>query len=191
MPTINPPVLSVMDDLALNVDANAYVDEAYFVAYHSNLQNDLSLYTDDQVTAAIIRGSRYLDQRFMYVGYRLVPYQRMEWPRQNAWDNRRNIVLGLPPQVQEATCEYALRSLQSAAGSGGMLVADPSRDETGKDLQRRIDTISGAVKSEAVFDRYTGFRMPSYPEADLILTARGLVYKSNFGSLSVGTIGRS
>lgn len=168
--------------------ANAYVTVADFRAYHTDRGRDVNdtLYPDAKVQAAIVQATQYLDVRFEYVGYRYAADQSTEWPRSAAYDNRGDRLVGIPVPVKQATFEYAYRALSDE------LLADPSRDDYGKAVKSKTESV-GPIRESVEYADYGGFEMPAYPMADKLLTSRGLTCGSgqdNPSGLKVGTIGR-
>lgn len=168
--------------------ANAYVDAAYFSAYHADRGTDVSSYTTADVQFAIVRASQYLDVRFEYIGERVSSNQELEWPRQFAYDDRGNSVVGVPIAVKYAICEYALRALTVA------LLADPIQaDESGRPVKVREEAV-GPIVEKIEYERGATYSMPDYPMADRLLVSRGLVSSGAAGGskagLMVGTLSR-
>ncbi|QYW02118.1 hypothetical protein CPT_Sonora_015 [Stenotrophomonas phage Sonora] len=162
--------LIVQDATGGVVGANAYIDVAYFKSYHEDRGNPLpGAATDPDIETAIIRATDYLDQRFIFVGRPMLTRQQStEWPRTDAWDRYRNLVTGIPVEVQEATAEYALRALSAT------LNPDPSRDESGARIQSKTEQV-GPISQSLTFVSGAVFSMPSYPAADQKLRRPGLV----------------
>mgnify|MGYP003386685953 CR=1 FL=1 len=169
--------------------ANAYVDAAYFVAYHTDRGTDVSTYLTANIQFAIVRATQYLDVRFEYIGQRVLNTQELEWPRQFVYDDKGYSVAGMPPAVKKATCEYALRALTIA------LLADPTGlDPSGRSLKSKEEAV-GPIVEKVEFERGAAFEMPDYPLADRMLVARGFVSSGAAGGskagLMVGTLARS
>lgn len=159
--------------------ANAYIDVATFSAYHADRGNAIpGTPTNEQLEQAIIRATDYLDQRFRFVGKRLLGRdQTTEWPRMDAWDLDRDLVTGIPLEVKEATAEYALRALTAA------LNPDPSRDASGAKVQSKSQQV-GPIAQSFTYVSGAAFTMPKYPAADAKLRRSGLI-------LSGGTLLRA
>ena len=168
----NPPVAG----------ANSY---STLAAFKARLLSQLRTHTktDGELEAALIAATEYLDTRFQYVGYRVAAGQDLEWPRQNAYDDRGDRVEGVPNQVIRATQEYAWRALTSP------LWADPERDGTGQAIQSKSESV-GPI-SESVTYATVFASMPEYPQADRLLTARGLVASAAIGGLAVHDTARA
>jgi hypothetical protein len=161
--------LVLQDDTGTIAGANAYVDVAYFKAYHDDRGGDYSAYTDDQIEKAIIRATDYTDTRFRFVGDKLSGRgQTTAWPRSSALDRDDNLITDVPREVKDAVCEYAFRALSAA------LVADPTRDETGR-YATSTSFSAGPVSESVSFSGAGGFSMPDYPAADRKIKLAGLV----------------
>src|SRR6185369_8973956 len=93
--------------------ANAYGDVVGFKAYHDLRLNDYSAYADPQITAALIEATTYLDIRFGYNGWKTDKDQSTEFPRNELYNMRGDLVTGVPTQVVNATYEYAIRWLRN------------------------------------------------------------------------------
>lgn len=63
--------LNVQDDDGDVADANGYITSAYFTSYHLNRGNDHSAYSADQVKAAIVKATDYIDTRFAFKGVKM------------------------------------------------------------------------------------------------------------------------
>jgi hypothetical protein len=166
--------LIVQDATGLVSGANTYISLAYFKAYHLARGNDHSAFADPALETAIVRGFDHLETRFKYVGEALHSFEQQssKWPRQNAYDADRRYVNGIHPAVQNAQAEYALRALTVT------LSPDPVQDTTGQRVKSTSETV-GPIQSSVVYmDGSAGYIPPSYPAADRLLLAAGLVNSS-------------
>lgn len=169
--------LIVQDDNGTVSGANGYIEVAWFKTYHNDRNNSFvnpstsTNYTDDQIKAAIIHGSAYLDIRFNYVGWKRYADQPTAWPRWDAVDINDRYIRGIPLAVQQATAEYALRSLS------GLLVTDPTQNtlHSGRDVRSAKRKV-GPIEEEVEYENES-FSMPRYPAADRILQSWGLVVR--------------
>lgn len=159
----------VQDDTGLIADATAYIDEAFFDAYFTDLNNEAAIDIDGAVKqAAIIEATQYIDDRFDFKGLKLnktADGQTTQWPRQMMYDEDGDVVEGLPLRLQQACAEYALRA------SSSPLLPDPEIDSRGKVIASR-ERVEGAVEEEIRFSE--GIRQGSlrpYPKADRLLRA--------------------
>lgn len=164
---------ALQNEVGTAAGANAYIDVATFKAYHDDRGNAYGTVSDASIEAAIIKATTYLDTRFRFVGYRAAgrPTQTTEWPRAAAFDHDKRQVTGIPPEVQHATAEYALRALTAAINP------DPSRDATGARLATKSETV-GPISSTISYTGGGVFQLPKYPVADMILRRAGLTRSS-------------
>lgn len=166
--------LVLQNDTGSVPNANAYIDVAFFKAYHDDRGNDYTTVppaTDDDLAKKIIIATDYVDTRFRYIGCRLIGRQQAtEWPRQSAYDLDRYAVIGIPMEVKEATAEYALRALMG----DGPLNPDPSRDESGAAIQSKSEQV-GPIQESVTYVGGATVTMPKYPAADQKLRKSGLV----------------
>lgn len=170
--------------------ANAYISVAFFRDYHAERGRDYgntSTYPDETVKAWIILATQFLDLRFDYFGLPVDDDQSTEFPRKLLVNRRGDEVEGIPPCIQQATAEYALRARLSP------LLPDPSRDETGMTVKSRSETV-GPISERVEYLAYSGFRMPVYPLADRLILSQGIGCEPSSGGggggLSSGDLGR-
>lgn len=160
--------LVLQDNTGTVAGANAYISVAAFKAYHDARGNAYPA-GDANIEFAIIKATDYLDQRFNFVGRKLAARtQETAWPRLNAYDCDRQLVNGIPPEVQEATAEYALRALSA------VLNPDPTRDASGAVVQSKSEQV-GPIAQSVTYVGGATFVMPKYPAADQRLIKAGLV----------------
>lgn len=169
----------VQDDLGAVAGANAYIDVAYFKEYHDDRgrADAYGTSTDGQIKAAVVMATAYLDGRFQFVGWRQqLGSQTTQWPRFNAVDNDFAYVSGIPPEVKDATAEYALRALPGIVSSPteNTLAPDPTVSDSGA-LVNESRVKVGPIEEDVKFSESGRYRMPPYPFADMILKKRGLV----------------
>ena len=159
--------LILQNDDGDEVGANAYVDVAFLKTYHLARGVDIATYSDDLLSAAIIRATDYLDQRFNFVGRSLSETQTTQWPRLGAKDINRWLVEGIPNQVKNATAEYAKIALEQEINP------NPERHESGVRVASIREKV-GPIEESTSFAFGQGFTMPRYPKADRMLTVNGL-----------------
>lgn len=142
--------------------ANAYGTYAGFVTYHTDRGNT---FTDDEATisAALIRASDFIDRMNVFKGRRLKVVQSMEFPRSGAVYRDGRSVLGVPPEIEQATYEYALRSMASA------LAPDPSYSSTGQTVASTSKRLGPMSKSETYANAGAPVIRRRYPLADQLL----------------------
>ena len=159
---------TVQNDQGSVTGANAYVDVAFFKAYHEERGNTF-VDDDEKIEQAIIKATDYLDHRFNFVGSRSQGRsQTTEWPRRDAWDVNEDLVNGIPVEVKEACCEYALIAQQMT------LNPTPTRDASGAAIQAKSESV-GPISRSVTYVGGAAFSMPKYPVADSRLKRTGLV----------------
>lgn len=88
---------------------------AGYTAYHLARNHDIPVSDEDEILAALLVASEWLDARFrtQYGGYinNNSRDQIRDWPRESAYDVRLNLLLGIPREVDNATYEAAAISL--------------------------------------------------------------------------------
>lgn len=164
---------AVQDDQATVRPATAYIDVAYFKAYHADRGNDLPAGSGNtDIQRAIVRATDYMDSRFVFVGERFTRAQRTQWPRVDAFDRNGDFVTGVPFEVKEACADYALLALQqelnpnyeNSTVSGAILSKLEKLGPLEEQTEYQSGSSGGAVQT-----------LPKYPKADLKLRAAGLV----------------
>ncbi len=159
---------------------NSYASLAYFKA---RLDQKLRVYvgkTDDQLMAALVDATEYMDIRHSYVGYPAVAGQSRQWPREEAYDCRGDKVVGIHTALKDACCEYAWRGLSTE------LMPDPVADETGQVVKSKEEKV-GPLSTSVTYETVKGMRVPTFPRADGLLYAAGLVRRRS--GMTVGNLG--
>ena len=152
--------LIIQDDTGTVAGANSYNTIAEFKAYHDARGGDYSGSTDDQINAAIIRATDYVDARFYYVGFKQNSRaQTTQWPRINAFDCANYAVSGVPDEIKAAVNEYAFRALSTT------LNPDQTQDGTGRAYNSKSETV-GPISVSTAYESGSGATMPRYPAAD-------------------------
>lgn len=164
--------LIVQDDNGTTAGANAYIDVAFFKAYHDDRGNSYAGKTDPDIEKAIIRATGYMDRRFAWKGYPVHTRstQQTAWPRSSCWDKYGAIVVGIPFEVKQACAEYALRALTIA------LQPDPVQDASGAPVKKKsskVDVIETSVEYGGA-GAGASVTLPKYPYADAIIKAAGI-----------------
>ena len=161
--------LVVQNEQGTESSANGYVTVVEFTTYHVDRGREPSDFDNEQIEAAIVKATDYIDGRFNYVGYRLSGREQLtEWPRGNAYDRYNYAVVGIPNEVKEACNEYAWRALTTD------LNPDPLRDDSGALVQSRSEKV-GPLTETVSFATGASFKLPRYPEADQKLSKAGLI----------------
>ena len=135
--------------------ANAYIDVAFFDAFHTDRGRDISALSQTLKETAIVRATDYIDKRFgrKFRGVRQSKRQALEWPRLDAFDNddfALNAIDDVPRQLEKACAEYAVRAIQYATE----LAPDPPRPAANQDLSNieniptaDVNVITGQVRA--------------------------------------------
>lgn len=148
--------------------ANAYMEVQEFKDYHTDRGNSYTSSNDTAIQKAIVKATDYLDQRFSFVGTRRMGReQSTEWPRNSARDRDGYYVNDIPPEVKEATAEYALRALTAE------LLVDPDQDATGAKVQSKTEKV-GPLEESTTYVSGAVYSLPKYPVADQRLIKTGL-----------------
>lgn len=156
-------------------DGNAYISHTELIAYWDDRGTDLSATPQEDLEAAIVRGTQSLDARYNFVGWRLTREQVTEWPRSGAWDRDGYLVDGIPQLIKNATAEMAKRELD------GTTIPDLtfSTQAAGTITAQRVK--AGPVEKETEYSSSqtstTASTIPLYPVVDRILRGSGLVLR--------------
>lgn len=149
-------------------NANSYLSEAEFEAYFADRGVDTTDFDEEDVQAALVKATDYLDQRFQFIGSRQNRTQTTQWPRLDAIDSDGWLVSGIPTEVKEATAEYAHIAITQT------LNPTPDRDSTGQKVKSKREKIGPIEEGVEYVDQAT-FTLPKYPVADQRLINAGLV----------------
>lgn len=165
--------LIVQDDTGTVVNANGYISRAYFLSYHSDIGTKITVddeivlvaeagFSNEQIDAAIVDASNYIDILNTYKGDKLADGQTTEFPRECLYDVKGNLVEGIFLKLKKATAEYALFSIQN------VLRFVPTVDASGQQITAKREKV-GPIEEETQYAAggYTYFR--SFPMADSYL----------------------
>lgn len=179
-----------VEDGSGKADADALASLDFVDTYHASRGNTKwTVVAVDTKEQCIRRASDFVDKRpksrgRRYLGFRQTKSQNFEWPRVDAVDDDGYTLTDVPPQVQKATAEYALRAFLN-----GELAPDPNapvppmNNASGSTVATEITT--GELKSKSVKagpvetkkefvafaekSDFGGQTVPDYPAADLWL----------------------
>jgi len=157
---------AVQDNTGEVMDANAYIDVAFFKAYHTDRNVEAVVngeYSDTQIQAGIIAATDYIDNRWRHKGTKLLSAQTTEYPREELYDRGGNLVEGLALKLKQATAEYALRAIVAR------LAPDPVTDERGLRVASKTEKVGPLEESTAYVQGASILRFKSYPAADMLL----------------------
>lgn len=163
---------TLQTDDGTTVDANAYIDVAFFTAYFTERNPDglanLGL-ADEQIKVGIIVATDYIDNRWRYKGQKLLDsstfVQSTEFPRDELFDRNWQPVLGIPIKVKRATAEYAFRVLTP----GTVLAPDPVFDDTGGRVLKKTEQVGPLIETTEFSEKIALALFRTYPAADALL----------------------
>lgn len=170
-------------------NANAYTDAATVRAYWLDRGVDLSTKTDQEMEAAIIKATTYLDSRYKFVGYQMRRLQGTQWPRSGLtstpwpYDTGYSFLRGLPPALIAATCMLTTRALSKD------LMPDPTYDPSGQvvtEETKKVGPIEVSKKYAASYGAGLASSTPQYPEVTLTLQAANMLASGNSGQVARG-----
>lgn len=166
--------------------ANSYGDVGGFKAHHDLRLQDYSAFTDPQIEASVAAATEYLDMRFAYNGWKTYAEQTTEFPRNDLYNARGDLVQGVPVHVVKATYEYAIRWLRN----GFTLLPDPEADASGRSVKAtQVDV--GPVSERIEYSEFGSYKLPEYPYPDGLLKAQGFVASGRTGGVMSLPTGRS
>lgn len=158
--------------------ANSYGDVVGFKAHHDLRLQSYSAYTDPQIEASLVAATEYLDMRFAYNGWKTVAEQSTEFPRNDLYNARGDLVQGVPTHVVKAAYEYAIRWLRN----GFTLIPDPEQDASGRSVKAtQVDV--GPVSERVEYSEFSNYRLPEYPYPDGLLKSQGFVASGKSGGV--------
>ena len=164
-------------DVGFVADAPSYGSDSGFRAYHTSRGRDVSNYDDDQIAAARLVASEWIDDSFrdQFQGLKVLPnLQEREWPRTGVVNYYGYTVssITVPVQVERATYEAAYRELQTAGAlstdarakpytqvriEGAIAVTYGSQDAESLKLQMPI---IGQILSFLLYGQHAGPKSP-------------------------------
>jgi hypothetical protein len=140
-------------------DADQYLE-------NTNRKDAWRLSSSKARSAALIQGADYLDQTFRnrYVGERFSSAQRLEWPRNEVFDELGILVPAdeIPEEVGNASVEYAFEAVTAP------LAPTPQFDERGREilsLREKVDVLETAT----VYRDKGVTKFKPYPRAELVI----------------------
>lgn len=158
----------IIEDGTGKVDANSYIDVAAAEAY---LENSGRLGTWQNIgeelrKSVLIQGTDYLDQTYRrrYKGVRFSSAQRLEWPREDVFDElgEELDVADIPEAIGQAVVEYAVEAIS------GPLAPTPTVDETGRTVLQKRERVDVLEESTTYRDRATP-AFKRFPRAELVI----------------------
>lgn len=156
----------VVEDGTGLANANSYLSVADFKTYHTDRANSWGTATDPAISGALIRATDYIDRLYgsTFVGEREFPDdQALFWPRINgSYPDGRDIPT-IPPELESATAEYAMRALD------GPLAPDPTYAESNAQVKEHEERVGPIVERTLYGSNGMISIYRSYPEADALM----------------------
>lgn len=159
--------------------ANAYVDASTVREYWADRGVDLSAQTDEQLQAAIVKATTYLDARYPWVGVQRRRDQGTQWPRLSV----SSFLRGLPHALTTATCMVASRALTRD------LMPDPTFQASGQELLESTKKVGPIEVTQKFAESRVGSlkeATPQFPEVTLTLQSAGLILSGASGTVKRG-----
>lgn len=106
----------IVEDGTSVVDANSYISvedaDDYFegIGYQSSWFEKATIDRE----RALMSGTQFIDNQYVYIGLKAEETQGLQWPREDAIDNNGFEVTGVPKNIEQATCEAAIRTLSTS-----------------------------------------------------------------------------
>ena len=121
---VNTEITITVEDGTGVDNANSYIDLDFIKNRALDVGQDISDKTDEQLKAAIIRATDYMDNHLTWLGFkRFTRYstegsQTLEWPRQGMVDRDGSLVEydEIPDEVKRATADLALYEADNPEG---------------------------------------------------------------------------
>lgn len=160
---------NLQNDEGTVVDANAYIDQAFFIAYWANKNIDVSALTQAVVEGLIVEATQYTDERFEYFGCPLNGRdQTTDFPRSNLCDRNGYLVAGVPREVKNAVAEYAY-----AGQSNPLSSFYSAADQNIKSEMNKVDVLEEKIEYQGT--KISASTWNIYQLADTMLKNSGFV----------------
>lgn len=161
---------NVQNDAGSIPDANAYVDVAFLIDYHTTRNFIIDdQYETEEMEAAIIKATEHIDlnNEDKFSGDRLTTDQTTAVPRKDFYNKSGKLVEGIHVDFKKSTCEYAKSVLLSDSDE---LNPDLEYDPTGQNIKKTSEEVVGAIKESVEYkDDYILTTERKYPKADSYL----------------------
>jgi len=150
-------------------DANVYADLAEADQYleNSDRRTAWRAFSSKERSSALIQGADYLDQTYRrrYKGIRFSSDQRLEWPREEVFDELGVLVPAaeIPEDVGNASIEYAFEA------AGAPLAPTPQFDDTGREIISKREKVDVLEESTQYKSTTGAKRFKPYPRAELVI----------------------
>ena len=149
-------------------DATIYADLVEADQYLENSDRKTAWRTSSskERQAALVQGADYIDQTFRrrYKGERFSSTQRLEWPRNDVFDELGVLVVAaeIPEEIGNASIEYAFEARSAP------LAPTPVVDETGREVLSTRDKVD-VLESSRTYRNTATRRFKKFPRAELVI----------------------
>lgn len=141
--------LTVQDDTGQVAGANAYINAAFFISYHTDRGVDVDLFDEDeQINPAIILATDYADSKYaeQYIGSRKISgaiRQTTQWPRDAAYDrDGYDVSDSIPDVLMQVIAEYAKEAINPDGGVDSLTETfEDSKDRSIKLIKEKVDVL--------------------------------------------------
>lgn len=148
----------IVEDGTGLTNANAYVSLAAYKAYWLDRNVDEDDVEDEELQAAIIKATMYVDTAFKFRGQRFSSTQALQFPRAYLYDDLGNLIEGVPAKLKNAIAEYAKRARTVD------LWNVPEVDSVGLLTSKREKV--GPIETEFQYQAGSAQSFKPYPQAD-------------------------
>ncbi len=152
------------------VDANVYADLADADQYLENSDRKTAwrAFSSKERQAALIQGADYIDQTYRrrYKGERFSSTQRLEWPRNEVFDELRVLRPAdeIPEEIGTSSIEYAFEAAAKP------LAPTPQFDDTGLQITSQMDKVDVLeTKTEYLEEHQSPRKFKPFPRAELVI----------------------
>lgn len=151
----------VQNDTGTQANANSYVTVDEFKTYIADRLIEIDG-GDAEIQAAAIQATDYIDLH-NFKGSRLTDDQTTQFPRDDLYDDKYNLVEGIPAGLKSACFEYMLQVLKSQD-----LMPVPTVDASGGVVVSKSSSVGPVSESITYQEGYVRTSRP-FPKADALL----------------------
>lgn len=144
--------LVVQNDSGTVTNANSYCDIAFADAYHTARGNSTWVAKSDEAKSIdLVKAAQYMDTTYEYLGVRVLSSQSTIFPRRCIYDELGTEITGIPTDIKNAQCEYALSSSNGDLDTDitsvdAFPVKRSTKKSNSKELTKEYDTRRGVQK---------------------------------------------
>ncbi len=159
----------IIEDGTGLADATAYADLAVADQYLENTDRKTAwrVFSSKERQAALIQGADYLDQKFRraFKGERFSSTQRLEWPRNQVFDELGALVPAaeIPEDILNGSVEYAFEA------AAAPLAPTPTTDASGLVVTGTKEKVDVLEESKTFSDKYPVATVRAFPRAKLVI----------------------